>query len=239
MALIGPVARETRTVTRYSISQPVTQVEAPRLVTGKGRYTDDVNLPRQAAAAFRRSPHAHADIVRIDTSAAEAMPGVLAVLTGDDYAADGLGEATPMAHARRRNDGTGRRREGGIRRVTKAVTKGVTKAVTCAASPIEQLARRRLRFGLELRPPVTERLQRDALHLAIVPLIQVTALPRFMMRPPERLPVSRPGCGIVSNLDLLSFENVKENKSELPRSGQVCIPRTLTLAYPIIPCSAD
>ena len=79
-------------MTRYAISQPVTQVEAPRLVTGKGRYTDDVNLPRQAAAVFLRSPHAHADIVRIEKSTAEAMPGVLAVLTGDDYAADGLGE---------------------------------------------------------------------------------------------------------------------------------------------------
>ena len=79
-------------MTRYGISQPVTQVEAPRLVTGRGRYTDDVELPRQASAIFLRSPHAHANIVRIDTSAAETMPGVLAVLTGDDYAADGLGE---------------------------------------------------------------------------------------------------------------------------------------------------
>jgi hypothetical protein len=72
--------------------------------------------------------------------------------------------------------------------VTKGVTWGVTKAVTCAAAPVEQLAGRRLRFGLELRPPVTERLQRQALRCAILPLIQVTPLPRFMMRPPECLP---------------------------------------------------
>jgi aerobic carbon-monoxide dehydrogenase large subunit len=78
-------------MTRYSISQPVTQVEAPRLVTGKGRYTSDVVLPGQAAAIFLRSPHAHADIVSIDTSMAETMPGVLAVLTGADYETDGLG----------------------------------------------------------------------------------------------------------------------------------------------------
>src|SRR4029434_8449928 len=76
--------------------------------------------------------------------------------------------------------------------VTKGVTWGVTKAVTCAAAPVEQLACRQLRFGLELRPPVTERLQRQALRLTILPLIQVTPLPRFMMRPPECLLVSRP-----------------------------------------------
>ncbi len=81
----------------------MTQVEAPRLVTGKGRYTDDVNLPRQAAAVFLRSPHAHADIVRIEKSTAEAMPGVLAVLTGDDYAADGLGEIIGGSPLRRRD----------------------------------------------------------------------------------------------------------------------------------------
>ena len=92
-------------MTRFAISQPVTQVEAPRLVTGKGRYTDDVNLPGQAAAVFLRSPHAHADIVRIDAAAAAAMPGVLAVLTGNDYAADGLGEVTGGSPFRRR-DGT-------------------------------------------------------------------------------------------------------------------------------------
>ncbi len=77
-------------MTRYAISQPVTQVEAPRLLSGKGRFTDDIVLPRQAYAVFLRSPHAHADIVRIDTSVAENMPGVLAVLTGADYDADGL-----------------------------------------------------------------------------------------------------------------------------------------------------
>ena len=57
-------------MTRYAISQPVTQVEAPRLLTGQARYTDDVTLPRQAFAVFLRSPHAHADIVRLDKSPA-------------------------------------------------------------------------------------------------------------------------------------------------------------------------
>jgi carbon-monoxide dehydrogenase large subunit len=90
-------------MTRYAISQPVTQVEAPRLLTGKARFTDDVTLPRQAFAVFLRSPHAHADIVRIDTSAAEAMAGVLAVLTGADYAADGLGPVRGISPLRRRD----------------------------------------------------------------------------------------------------------------------------------------
>ena len=59
---------------RYAISQPVTQVEAPRLLKGKGRYTSDVFLDRVCHAYFLRSPHAHADIVSIDTTAAKAMP---------------------------------------------------------------------------------------------------------------------------------------------------------------------
>jgi carbon-monoxide dehydrogenase large subunit len=88
---------------RYAISQPVTQVEAPRLLTGRGRYAGDVHLDRQAYAVFLRSPHAHADIKSIDTAAARAMPGVLAVLTGDDYAADGLGDVGGMSPFKRRD----------------------------------------------------------------------------------------------------------------------------------------
>src|SRR5262245_2772331 len=141
-------------------------------------------------------------------------------------------EPSPMTHARRRNDGTRRRHKRGISRVTKAVTKGVTwgvtKAVTCAAAPVEQLAGRWLRFGPELRPPVTERLQRQALRLAILPLIQIAPLPRFMMRPPECLPVSRPRHNIDSHPALLSFENAKENRSQSSGPGQVCLPSTLT-----------
>ena len=76
---------------RYAISQPVSHVEAPRLLTGRGRYTDDNQAARQSHAVFLRSPHAHADITRIDTTAAAAVPGVIAILTGADYVADGLG----------------------------------------------------------------------------------------------------------------------------------------------------
>ncbi len=72
------------------IGQPVRRREDLRLLTGNGRYSDDVNLPGQAYAVMVRSPHAHALIRRIDAAAARAMPGVLAVLTGEDVVADGL-----------------------------------------------------------------------------------------------------------------------------------------------------
>ncbi|MES2713181.1 MAG: xanthine dehydrogenase family protein molybdopterin-binding subunit [Pseudomonadota bacterium] len=76
---------------KFGIGQPVRRKEDKRLLTGGGTYTDDINLPGQAHAAILRSPHAHARILSIDTSAAAAMPGVVAVLTGQDILADGLG----------------------------------------------------------------------------------------------------------------------------------------------------
>ena len=79
---------------RYAVGQGVPRSEDPRLLRGGGRYTDDVSLPGQAYANFVRSPHAHARIHTIDTAAAKAAPGVLAVLTGADYAAAGLGPLT-------------------------------------------------------------------------------------------------------------------------------------------------
>ena len=73
------------------IGQPVRRKEDFRLLTGRGRYGDDLVLAHQAHASFVRSPHAHARIVAVDKTAALAAPGVLAVLTGADYAAAGLG----------------------------------------------------------------------------------------------------------------------------------------------------
>jgi carbon-monoxide dehydrogenase large subunit len=72
------------------IGRPMPRFEDLRLVRGAGRYSDDVAVPGQACAAFLRAPHAHALIKRVDTSKATTMPGVLAVLTGADYVADGL-----------------------------------------------------------------------------------------------------------------------------------------------------
>ncbi len=78
------------------IGQPVRRVEDARLLQGRGRFLDDVLLPRMCHGVLVMSPHAHARITRIDTSAAAAMPGVLAVLTGADVVADGVGAFPPL-----------------------------------------------------------------------------------------------------------------------------------------------
>jgi carbon-monoxide dehydrogenase large subunit len=69
----------------------VARREDRRFLLGKGRYTDDIRLPDQTWAVFVRSPYAHAKIRSINSAQALAAPGVLAVLTGEDVAADGLG----------------------------------------------------------------------------------------------------------------------------------------------------
>jgi aerobic carbon-monoxide dehydrogenase large subunit len=66
------------------IGESVRRKEDYRFLTGAGQYTDDINLPNQRYAVFVRSPHAHAAIQGIDTSRAEAMPGVAKVFTGKD-----------------------------------------------------------------------------------------------------------------------------------------------------------
>jgi carbon-monoxide dehydrogenase large subunit len=73
------------------IGAAVRRKEDFRFITGKGQYTDDVSRPGQTHIHFLRSPHAHAKIVSVDTTAARAMPGVLAVLTGADLANDKIG----------------------------------------------------------------------------------------------------------------------------------------------------
>ena len=77
---------------KFGIGQPVSRVEDPRLLTGCGCYTADIDLPGQAHAVVLRSPHAHARVDEMDTARAATAPGVLAVLTGEDVAADGLGD---------------------------------------------------------------------------------------------------------------------------------------------------
>jgi carbon-monoxide dehydrogenase large subunit len=77
------------------IGKPMPRKEDARLITGKGRFTDDFNLDGQAFAVMVRSPYPHARIVAIDAAAAKAMPGMLGVFTGADCAADKLG---PIPH---------------------------------------------------------------------------------------------------------------------------------------------
>ncbi len=83
-AILGAIAGE-------GIGASVPRTEDRRFLLGKGRYTDDIELPQQAWAVLVRSPHAHAAIRSIDAAPARQAPGVLAVLTGEDVAADGLG----------------------------------------------------------------------------------------------------------------------------------------------------
>jgi aerobic carbon-monoxide dehydrogenase large subunit len=82
------------------IGKPVRRLEDARLLTGRGCYSDDFNLPGQVYAMLVRSPHAHARITAIAAESAAAMPGVLTVLTAADYLADGLGPITYSPAAR-------------------------------------------------------------------------------------------------------------------------------------------
>ena len=75
----------------HGTAQPVRRREDVRLLTGQGRFADDVNTTGQAYAAFVRSPVAHGIIREIDLEAARAAPGVIGVFTGDDLAAAGVG----------------------------------------------------------------------------------------------------------------------------------------------------
>jgi carbon-monoxide dehydrogenase large subunit len=80
------------------VGAPLRRREDQRLLRGKGEYSDDINLAGQAHAAMVRSPHAHAEIRAIDIAVAIAAPGVLAVLTGGDYGADGIGDLGHVAN---------------------------------------------------------------------------------------------------------------------------------------------
>src|SRR6202048_1944939 len=88
-----------------SLGQPVPRFEDPRLLRGGGRYVDDMVLPRMLFGHVLRSPHAHALIRSIDTAAAKAAPGVLAVLTGADWEASGWRDL-PSATGNKRRDGS-------------------------------------------------------------------------------------------------------------------------------------
>ncbi|KPK26194.1 MAG: carbon monoxide dehydrogenase [Betaproteobacteria bacterium SG8_40] len=89
---------------KYGIGQAIKRREDLRLLLGTGQYLDDMTLPGEAFVTFVRSPHAHARVVSVDTSAAASMPGVVAVYTGADLEADGLGPL-PTGAGLKRADG--------------------------------------------------------------------------------------------------------------------------------------
>ncbi|MGH7091794.1 MAG: xanthine dehydrogenase family protein molybdopterin-binding subunit, partial [Stellaceae bacterium] len=88
----------------YGIGQAVPREEDPRLLKGRGRYCADLPMARETRAVVLRSPHAHAAIAALDTRASQQMPGVLAVLTGEDLRRRGLGSLRP-AVPRKRSSG--------------------------------------------------------------------------------------------------------------------------------------
>ncbi|MDH3234652.1 MAG: xanthine dehydrogenase family protein molybdopterin-binding subunit [Alphaproteobacteria bacterium] len=90
---------------KFGVGQSVSRKEDPRLLTGGGRYTDDLVLERQTYAAVLRSPYAHAELRDIDTAPALALPGVIAVFTGADMKAAGY-NPLPCALPLKSHDGT-------------------------------------------------------------------------------------------------------------------------------------
>jgi carbon-monoxide dehydrogenase large subunit len=77
---------------KFGVGQPIRRVEDQSLITGTGRYTDDIHLEKAAHAVVARARVAHANIRKLDVTAARGMPGVLMILTGEDVKADGLGD---------------------------------------------------------------------------------------------------------------------------------------------------
>ncbi|MGE0651780.1 MAG: xanthine dehydrogenase family protein molybdopterin-binding subunit [Alphaproteobacteria bacterium] len=144
-------------MTRYAISQPVNAVESPRLLKGRGRYTDDVQLPRLAHAVFLRSPHAHAVIKSTDTRAAQQMPGVVAVLTGEDWASDKLGNVPGNAPPKRKGGEPGYRpaRPGLTRDKVRHVGQMIAMVIADSVNEAKD-AMDRIEIDYEVLDPVTD-----------------------------------------------------------------------------------
>ena len=87
-----PIVAAGRTERRGQVGVATPRVEDARFITGRGCYTDDVQTAGAAHVCFVRSPHAHAIVQSVDAEAARGAPGVLAVFTGADVVADGIGD---------------------------------------------------------------------------------------------------------------------------------------------------
>jgi carbon-monoxide dehydrogenase large subunit len=142
---------------QFGIGQSVTRIEDLRLLTGRGRYTDDVQLANESAAFVLRSPHAHANIRSIDTAAAKAAPGVLTVLTGDDVKAEGI-NPMPNMFPVKSLDGTERPAtyrpllaQGRVRHVGDPVALIVAETLAQARDAAE-----RIEIDYEILPSVTD-----------------------------------------------------------------------------------
>ena len=131
---------------KFGLAQPVRRVEDPRLLLGHGRYTDDLGGDDAARVIVVRSPHAAARIVAVDTAAARALPGVLAVYTAADLDADGIG-TNPCDIPLKNRDGTRRASvphpilaTGAVRHVGDPVAFVVAETVQAARDAAEAVA---------------------------------------------------------------------------------------------------
>ena len=142
---------------RFAIGQPVPRAEDPVLLRGEGHYSDDFSRPRQAHAVMVRSQYAHGILRGIDTAAARAMPGVLAVYTAADLAAGGIGplparqvmnnrDGTPMLQPVRRVLATDK-----VRHVGEAVACVIAESVAAAKDTAEAVT-----VEVDPLPAVTE-----------------------------------------------------------------------------------
>src|SRR4051794_9007019 len=142
---------------RFAIGQPVPRSEDPVLLRGEGRYSDDVSLPRQAYAVMVRSHYAHGTIRGIETAAAIALPGVLAIYTAADLAKGGMGPL-PARQVMNNRDGTPMLQPvhyalatDKVRHVGEAVAAVVAESVAAAKDAAESVV-----VDIEPLPSVTE-----------------------------------------------------------------------------------
>ena len=148
---------------KFAIGQPVPRSEDPVLLRGEGHYSDDVSRPGQAYAVMVRSPHAHGVIRGIDTAAARAMPGVLAVYTAADLEAGGIGPL-PARQVMNNRDGTPMLTPAAyplatakVRHVGEAVAAVVAESVAAAKDAAELVE-----LDIDPLPAVTEPALADA-----------------------------------------------------------------------------
>jgi carbon-monoxide dehydrogenase large subunit len=130
---------------RFGSGKSVLRVEDEALLKGAGLFTDDATLPGQANVCFLRSPHPHARIVAIDTKVAAALPGVIAIVTGDDLVRAGV-KPLPLSADFKRPDGSPTASPprhalavGAVRFVGEAVASVVAESIAQARDAMEAI----------------------------------------------------------------------------------------------------
>ena len=171
------MARQSGGMTTHSvIGDSPKRREDQRFITGKGQYTDDISRPGETRALFVRSPHAHADVKKVDITAARKAPGVLAVFTGQDVKREGFGDV-PCLVPLDNKDGTPRADN------TWAHNNGTYSLYLTVAQP-EQPGPNAIKPGENLNPVKT---------LRAAPTAKCAARVDPKECPASTMPVSQPG----------------------------------------------